>query len=256
ENLQSILQASNCFLNTLEIDQLLPKIASSMFQLFAQADRCFIIMPEEGSEELVPQVIQTRRLEEETSARFSRTIVNQCLEKAQGFLSDDVSTDERIPPSDSVASLYLRSVMCVPLCTAEGEPFGVIQVDMRDATKKFTPDDLTLLMGVANQAAIAIENAKLHEDLLAREQGERDWELAGQVQLSLLPDVMPKVPGYEFFAHYAAAFQVGGDYYDFIALPQQRLAVVIADVAGKGMPAALLVAKLSSDMRYCLLAEA
>jgi len=68
--------------------------------------------------------------------------------------------------------------------------------------------------------------------------------------------VLPQLPGYEFFAHYASAFQVGGDYYDFIPLPQQRLAVTLGDVAGKGMPAALLMAKLSSDARFCLLAEA
>ena len=255
EKLQIILAATNSLRGTLEIDQLLPKVATSMFQLFAQADRCFIITPEEGSEELIPRVICARRPEDEHTAVFSRTIVRECLENAQAFLSDDATRDTRLAPSDSVAGMSIRSVICVPLCRGDGEPFGVIQVDTRDPGKKFTPDDLTLLMGAANQAAIALENAQLHEDLLAREQLELDLELAGQVQRSILPERLPQMPGYEFFAHYASALQVGGDYYDFIPLPQQRLAITIGDVAGKGMPAALLMAKLSADTRYCLLAE-
>jgi serine phosphatase RsbU (regulator of sigma subunit) len=80
-------------------------------------------------------------------------------------------------------------------------------------------------------------------------------ELAREVQRSFLPLRPPEVAGYEFFAHYAAALEVGGDFYDFIPLPQQRLAAIVGDVAGKGVPAALLMAKLSSDARFCMLTE-
>jgi serine phosphatase RsbU (regulator of sigma subunit) len=155
-----------------------------------------------------------------------------------------------------VAGLQLRSVMCVPLTTPEGKAFGVLQLDTLDPARKFNDDDLRLLWGVANQAAVALENARLHEELLERVQLERDLEVAGQVQRSLLPEGLPDVAGYDFFAHYAAALTVGGDYYDFIPLPQQRLAVTLGDVAGKGVAAALLMAKLSSEMRTALLAEA
>jgi serine phosphatase RsbU (regulator of sigma subunit) len=81
--------------------------------------------------------------------------------------------------------------------------------------------------------------------------------LAQHVQLSFLPQHKPRVPDYEFYAYYEPAQEVGGDYYDFIPLPpeQQRLAVMLGDVAGKGVPAALLMAKLSSDARFCLLSE-
>jgi len=66
---------------------------------------------------------------------------------------------------------------------------------------------------------------------------------------------LPEVPGYEFFAHYESAYEVGGDYYDFILLPRQRVAVLVGDVAGKGVVAALLMAKLSADARFCMLTE-
>src|SRR5205807_2918530 len=127
-----------------------------------------------------------------------------------------------------------------------------------DRGKKFTQEDLALLMAVVGQASIALENARLHEDLLARERLRRDLELAQQVQLSFLPQQKPEVPGYQFYAYYEPAQEVGGDYYDFIPLPpkQRRLAVVLGDAAGKGVPAALLMAKLSSDAPSSLLSQA
>ena len=85
-----------------------------------------------------------------------------------------------------------------------------------------------------------------------------DLKLARQVQESFLPEQLPQVPGYEFYAYYEPAQEVGGDYYDFIPLPpdQRRLAVVLGDVAGKGLSAALLMARLSAEARSCFLSLA
>jgi serine phosphatase RsbU (regulator of sigma subunit) len=90
---------------------------------------------------------------------------------------------------------------------------------------------------------------------LARERLKIDLELARGVQRSFLPLRLPEIPGYEFFSHYESAYEVGGDYYDFVMLPRQRVAVVLGDVAGKGVVAALLMAKLSADVRSSMLAE-
>ena len=101
---------------------------------------------------------------------------------------------------------------------------------------------------------IDLEEYSRHLEL-ARERLKLDLELARGVQRGFLPLRLPEVPGYEFFAHYEAAYEVGGDYYDFIALPRQRVAVLLGDVAGKGVAAALLMAKLSADARFCMLTE-
>src|SRR6187399_2272308 len=90
---------------------------------------------------------------------------------------------------------------------------------------------------------------------LARERLKLDLELAREVQRGFLPLRLPDVPGYEFFAHYESAYEVGGDYYDFILLPRQRVAILLGDVAGKGVVAALLMAKLSAHARYCVQTE-
>ncbi|HTU89261.1 MAG TPA: SpoIIE family protein phosphatase [Gemmataceae bacterium] len=255
EKLRHLLEISSSLSKTLELDALMPKIVDSLFQLFRQADRCFVIHAEEGTNRLLPRVVRTRRPHDEANARPSKTIVRKCLDTAQAFLSDDASRDERIQLSQSVVDFRIRSVMCVPLCTAEGKAFGVIQLDTQDRGKKFIQEDLKLLWGVANQAAIAMENARFHEEAVLRERIRRDLELATRVQSSFLPSNLPKVPGYDFYAYYQPAQAVGGDYYGFIPLPQGRWVVAVGDVAGKGISAALLMAKLSSDARFCFLAE-
>ena len=90
---------------------------------------------------------------------------------------------------------------------------------------------------------------------LERERLKLDLELARGVQRGFLPLRLPEIPGYEFFAHYEPAHEVGGDYYDFIPLPQNRVAILVGDVTGKGVAAALLMAKLSADARFCMLTE-
>ncbi len=258
EKLRHLLEISSNLAKTLELNPLLPKIVDTLFQIFRQADRGFLIQAEEGENaqlKLMPRVVKTRRAMDESNARFSRSIVRRCLETGQALLSDDAQKDNRVQLSQSVVDFRIRSVMCVPLCGANGKPFGVIQLDTQDRSKKFSEEDLRLLWCVANQAAIAMENARLYEDAVKRERLKRDLELAKQIQLSFLPRSLPEVPGYLFGSHYKAAQAVGGDYYGFIPLTEGRLAVAVADVAGKGMPAALMMAKLSSETRYCLLTE-
>src|ERR1700730_15901357 len=101
---------------------------------------------------------------------------------------------------------------------------------------------------------IELEEYSRHLEL-ARERLKLDLELAREVQRDILPLRLPEVPGYEFFAHYESAFEVGGDYYDFIPLPRQRVGVMLGDVGGKGVGASLLMAKLSADARFCMLTE-
>jgi serine phosphatase RsbU (regulator of sigma subunit) len=257
EKLKLLVDITSKLTQTFDLDALLPRIVEILFQLFKQADRGFIILREDGSDtKLMPKVVKTRRSHDETSARFSRTIVNRCMQTGQALLSEDASTDKKIDPSASIADCRIRSVMCAPLVARDNtRAFGVIQLDSQDRTKRFTPDDLKLLVAVAGQAAVALENAKLHEVLLARDRMRRDMETARAVQLSFLPRQLPEITGYSFFAFYEPALEVGGDYYDFIPVPQRGLAIMLGDVAGKGVAAALLMAKISSDARFCMLTE-
>jgi serine phosphatase RsbU (regulator of sigma subunit)/pSer/pThr/pTyr-binding forkhead associated (FHA) protein len=258
--LNKLLEITTTFAQTYQLSQLLPRILERLFQLFPNADRGFILLQDEDTGQLVPRMVKTRHARDATTPRYSKRIVMHCLETRNALLSKDALHDpafNRGDPGGSILEARIRSVMCVPLMARDtSEAFGVIQLDTQERSKRFTQEDLKLLVAVAGLAAIAIENARLHQDMHLREQMERDMALARQVQLSILPEQLPIIPGLEFFAHYASALEVGGDYYDFIQMPDRCLAVTIGDVVGKGMPAALLMAKLSSDVRYCLLSQA
>ena len=130
---------------------------------------------------------------------------------------------------------------------------GVIQIE-RLTNAPFTDHDLEVLATVA-PAAVSIDNAKMHEQVMAQRAMQRDLELARRMQRALMPSKPPHVPGYFFFDYYQAARQVGGDYYDYVHLPGGRYAVIVGDVAGKGVPAALLMARLSADVRFSLASE-
>lgn len=255
EKLRALLEISAALGRTLQEDTLLPLMADILFNIFRQADRCFVIIRDENSEQLIPKVIKTRRPNTETSARFSKTIVQRCLGSGQSLLFEDAQGGQQVALSASIAEFRIRSVMCAPLINQDGNAFGLIQLDSQDRTRTFTQDDLKLLVGVANQAAVALDNAKLHRIAVDMAVKQQDEELARRVQRSFLPQRLPEISGYSFYAFYQAAKNVGGDYYDFIPHSDERLGVLLGDVAGKGMPAALLMAKLSAEARFCMLAH-
>jgi serine phosphatase RsbU (regulator of sigma subunit)/pSer/pThr/pTyr-binding forkhead associated (FHA) protein len=257
--LSLLLEITRKLARLIQLDQFLPEIIDSLFELFKQADRGVILLLDDQAQQLVPSLVKTRHGREQGPPRYSRRIVAQCLETGHALLSKDALREPKFQadePDNSILAAQIRSVMCVPLLARDtGTAFGVLQLDTQDRAKKFTREDLELLMAVASQVSIAIENARLYQDRYFRDQKDREMALARQMQNSILPDTLPVLGGYEFFAHYASALEVGGDYYDFVPLPDGRLVVAIADVVGKGMPAALLMAKLSSDARLCLLSE-
>lgn len=252
DKLRAILNISNALSKTFEIESLFPKIADELLALFKQADRCFIIEYDQDRDILIPTVTKSRR-PTQTSDRYSKTIVRKALQSLESYLSEDAQTDTSVGAAQSIADFKIRSVMCVPLATQDNKPLGVIQLDSQDRMKKFTKDDLQLLICVANQASVAIENARMHQTLLTQSKIEEENKAATKVQRGFLPQRFPNIPGYEFFSHYLAARTVGGDYYDFISLPNSQTAVLLGDVSGKGVPAALLMARVSGEARVCML---
>ena len=250
--LQALLEITRNLASSIDLNVVLGKVLDSLFKIFIQADRGFVVLRDPVAGTLIPKAVKYRRGDDADSIRISRTIVNQVMTGREAILSADAAGDTRFDGSQSIADFRIRSMMCAPLIDTSGEALGVIQIDTLDQRSRFQSGDLDVLAGVAYQAAFAIENAQLHDVALKKQAFERDLDLAHKVQQGFLPDAPPQIPGYEFFDFYEAANQIGGDYFDYIPLPGDRLAVVLGDVAGKGMPAALLMAKLSSDVRYSL----
>ena len=253
--LEAMVEISNNLAATLSVKELLPKLLDSLFKIFVQADRGFVIMRPNPDAPLVPVAAKARREDDEANMRISRTIVEQAIAGKKAILSADASADERFSMAQSISDFQIRSLICAPMISNEGEPLGVIQIDTRNQLSRFSDNDLHVLASVANQASIALDNAKMHEEAVKQRALQRDLELANQMQQALLPSSAPEVPNYHFFEFYDAAYQVGGDYYDYVMLPEGRVAAVVGDVAGKGVSAAILMAKLSSDVRFWLARE-
>ncbi|MDX1946532.1 MAG: SpoIIE family protein phosphatase [Pirellulaceae bacterium] len=252
--LAALVEITQSLGRVLALDEVLPQVLKSLFKIFVQADRGFIVMQTpEGK--LVPRWVRLRREDSGDTLRISRTIIRHVMETKEAILSADAASDERFEMSQSIADFRIRSMMCAPLLDSEGKAFGALQIDTLDQRQRFTKEDLELLVSTASQAAIAIQNAQMHESALKQREHQRDMALAHEVQRGFLPDRRPELAGYEFFDYYQPAEEIGGDYYDYIPLPDGRLAVVVADVVGHGVAAALLMAKLSAETRFCLLTE-
>ena len=262
--LKAILEIARNLSTELRIDHVAPKILDSLMELFPQAERLFLVLVDKDTKRLVRKAFRYRPNrktpfsstipEDEVPMSISRSLVNHVLGQKKAVLSQDAGNDKNLPTSASIADLKIRSVMCVPLVTPDGQALGILQLDTSDR-RQFHQDDLDVLAAVASQAAISVQNASMHESLLERERVDHDLKLAETVQKRFLPQSVPKVPGYEFYAHYHPAYEVGGDYYDFVSLPHNRTAIALGDVSGKGVAAALIMAKFSGDTRYCILTE-
>lgn len=252
--LRAIVEITQSLGKALALDEVLPQVLNTLFRIFLQADRGFIVL-KDADGNLAPRWTKTRRSSDEDSIRISRTIINKVIDTREAILSADAASDSMFASSESIADFRIRSMMCAPLVDAEGKAFGALQIDTLDQRGRFNQDDLELLVSVASQAAIAIDNAQLHDQALQQRAMQRDLELAHEVQRGFLPVKPPGVTGYEFFQYYQPAVYVGGDYFDYIRLSDGRLAIVVADVVGHGVAAALMMAKLSAESRYCLATE-
>ena len=250
--LSALIEITRNLGKALALDEVLPKVLDSLFKTFLQADRGFIVLKaKDGS--LVPRWTKSRRLGDDETVRISKTIVNKVMESKEAILSADAM--QQFDMSASIADLKIRSIMCAPLVDSEGNALGVLQLDTLDQRKRFRQEDLEVLASVAVQAGIAIDNAQLHENALRQKEIEQDLELAHEVQKAFLPDRPPEIEGYEFFDYYCPAHHVGGDYYDYVRLPDGRWAVIVADVVGHGIAAAMMMAKLSAEAKYCLASQ-
>ncbi len=135
-----------------------------------------------------------------------------------------------------------QSIIGAPLFSNRGELMGILYAT-KPKRYSFDPDDASLLQGIANQSAIAMENLRLLQASLERERMEHELKIARDVQQRLLPQSTPHIPNFAIEAYCLSAYEVGGDYYDFFTYQDGSPGIVIADVSGKGTSAALYMAE-------------
>ncbi len=244
--LETIYAVTEATANVLDPKKLFNQILDYLFNIFPDADRGFIMLLDPNNQ-LIPSAIRRRRGEGFSGGLVvSQSVVGQVLQEGKSVLSTGTANPKKTASG--------ATKMCAPLA-AGGKTLGILLIEGRVDGRSFTQEDLDLLSGVAMQAGVAILNAHLHQLLLRQSRLEQDMAFAKQVQRSFLPSEPPEVPGFLFSRRYNPVFDVGGDFYDFIPLPEQRIGILIGDVSGKGVSAALLMARLTSDMRYFSISE-
>ena len=179
----------------------------------------------------------------ELHLKLGEGIIGHVALTSKPFISPDV----RKEPLYVNAREETRSEMVAPVISND-EVIGVFDLES-DELNAYSEDDLEVLMMLASQVAIIIEKVMLHEQLIEKKRLEGQLEVARQVQLELLPPSDPKLPGFDISAYNFPTEEVSGDYYDWVRIYDDQIGIVIADVAGKGVPAALLMAFLRASLR-------
>jgi len=229
----------------LNLDQLLKRIAELLSRLIDY--QMFSILLLDASGEKLQHRFSLRfqeNIQLKHDVPLGRGIVGHAAQHKHAVLVPDVSKDPRYIQ----ANPETKSELAVPLIYKD-KVIGVLDLEH---TRRgfFTDDHKRTMITLAAQVAIAIENARLYEEIARQEKRlERDLELARELQFRLLPQSRPKLPHLELAAKFAPARAIGGDLYDFVSYSLSRTALIIGDVSGKGAPAAIYAALVSGILR-------
>jgi len=206
------------------------------------AERVSLLMFDSKRGGYVVQRVDGRELDHENPVvlRSGEGIAGLAAKTGKGIIANAGATDPRFK-SLVARDSNTRQVMSVPLMSGEGCA-GLLNLVNSRSMDGFTKDDLNIASSIANLATLSIEKVRIERERMQQEKLNQEIEDAQKVQQLLLPKEMPTVANFEFSAKYALANRVGGDYYDFIPVDDNRLALVIADVSGHDIASALVMA--------------
>lgn len=247
---EHLIEATKKLNSTLDLEILLQIILDLALEM-VQGDRGTVYLLDERKGEFWAKVAKGLAGSERVKIHLA---MGQGIAGYVGATGDTISIpdaylDPRFSPDfDKSTGYRTTSILCMPMRNKDGKIIGVFQL-LNKRTGTFTKADEVLIEGLSVHAALAIENARLHEQERQKIQLDRDLVAAREVQMSLIPKQLPEVPGYEFAACTIPAKQIGGDLFDFHPISDTRLAFCLGDVSGKGLPASLLMANTLAILR-------
>jgi serine phosphatase RsbU (regulator of sigma subunit) len=250
EKLQALLEINQAFSTICRSETLMTRVLDCLFRIFPQADRCYILTRNEPNGVPVPRASKNRNGTSDLTPRLSQSILHHVFDNGQALLAEDALHDPKLAQHGSVMANLIHSIMCAPLFVDDGGPVGAIWLHTEAGTRLFAEADLDVLVSVASMVGLGLQRARMHEQLLEHDRRLREAEAGRMIQQSFLPLDWPTVPGFRFYANCRPAFTVGGDYFSFLHLPNGRIAIALGDVSGTGMASALLMARLSGEVRF------
>ena len=209
------------------------------------ADRCSIWLVDTKNSRLWTKVADGVG---ELHVPIGQGLVGACVARNETILVNDTSRDERFLRSvDSETGYVTKSVLTMPLHGTDGKPMGALQVLNKPGG--FFPEDVDLLGLCGTYAASTLETQRLRKEAEVAQLLLREMEIAREVQQRLLPQAQPPIPGVDYAGYCRSAQFVGGDYYDFLPMPDGTLLFTLGDVSGKGIAAAVLMASMQASLR-------
>lgn len=236
--------------STLTLEDVLVRVVDRSMELTG-AERGILILPDEDGEG-VPTVARGRGLGRlPLPVQYSRGVASRVLSGGRPeYIQLDMPGE--IILSQSVVNLGLRTLMCAPL-TSNGEAIGALYVDSRSGDgREFDSADLRLFTALADQVAIAIENARLHEKAIENERLEARLQIATEIQQEALPPNRLALPGFDIYGISRPCEETGGDYFDYLDLGPDCSGLVVGDVTGHGLGAALYMLNARARLRSSL----
>lgn len=251
--LQSLIQASQHLNSTLNLDEVL-KIILNLTTQNLNAARGTIYLIDYERNELWSKVVKGKEIVE-IRLPLGTGLAGYVAKTGKTINLEDAWKDKRFYSGFDVKSGFkTKSMLCMPMRNRQGKIIGVFQV-LNKNRGVFDRDDEKFLDAFSDHAALAIENAMLHQAIVEKERVEKEVQIAGDIQRQLLPKVIPTLPNYQLEAVAIPTKNVGGDYYTVAQIDDQRWLLAIADVSGKGIPASLLVSTLHASLQAYLQSE-
>ena len=253
-DLSSLIEVSIIVNSTLDLDQVLLLVMEKA-QSVMRAEASSVLLGNNETDKLECEVALGavgEHVRKTIRLAKGQGVAGWVWEHEEPIIVADVSKDKRFFSGiDRKSGFKTQSILAVPL-KVQDRIIGVAEVINRIDGRKFTQDDLDLFMTFGRQVALAIDNAQMHQAALEQERLRQQLESARIIQQSFMPQILPSSPRgiFELAAKNIPASAVGGDFYDAILLDENRLALLIGDVSGKGVPAALHMARIMSDFRF------
>jgi phosphoserine phosphatase RsbU/P len=245
--MEKLIEAAKNVNSTLELDRVLAIVVDNAIHIVGCESGTLYLVDEE-KRELWSKVLRESRLVE-VRLTLGQGIAGYVAATGDVLNIADAYADARFNPSfDRVSGFRTKTMLCMPVRNPSGAIIGVLQL-LNKHLGLFTRNDESFIAALSVHAAIAIENARLHEEEKALNSMREEIRLAARIQLDLLPRSAPAIPGYDLAGRSLPARSVGGDYFDFIRVGPGHTAVAIGDVSGKGLPASLLMANVQATLR-------
>ncbi len=231
-----------------DLDKLLRSVVDKAIAI-ANADRGLLLLKDEKTGELAVRVARDKMGNPlPGTPRYSRSIPAKVFESGKAETLMDAAGGSEIALGQSILDLRLVSVMCAPLTTME-ETLGVLYIDSRASAKGFTKGDLELFTTLGSQCGLAIQNAKLVKSYIEQQRLTQELHVAKDIQQGMLPRKGVQRPRVDIAGFNRPCEETGGDYFDYIPMAEKRLGVVIGDVSGHGIGAALFMTTARALLR-------